>query len=85
MIYVTLEVTKKGGDVIMLDANKLRGLIVEKGYTQKDMADLLGITPKTFYTKMTNGGFGIDEAKILIDKLNIEKPCEIFFASNVTS
>lgn len=68
----------------MLDANKLKGVIVENGYTQKDMAELLGVTPKTFYTKMATSGFGIDEAKILIDHLNIEKPCEIFFANNVT-
>lgn len=68
----------------MLDANKLKGVIVENGYTQKDMAKLLGVTPKTFYAKMATSGFGIDEAKILIDHLNIEKPCEIFFANNVT-
>lgn len=68
----------------MLDANKLKGVIVENGYTQKDMAELLGVTPKTFYAKMATSGFGIDEAKILIDHLNIEKPCEIFFANNVT-
>ena len=84
MIYVTSKVTKKEGNKHMLDANKLRGVIVEKGYTQKDMADLLGVAPKTFYAKMANSGFGIDEAKILIDHLNIEKPCEIFFASDVT-
>lgn len=69
----------------MLDANKLRGAIVQNGYTQKDMAKLLGITPKTFYAKMANSGFGIDEAKILIDHLNIKNPCDIFFANNVTS
>lgn len=69
----------------MLDANKLRGAIVQNGYTQKDMAKLLGITPKTFYAKMANSGFGIDEAKILIDHLNIKNPCDIFFANDVTS
>lgn len=68
----------------MLDANKLRGAIVQNGYTQKDMAKLLGITPKTFYTKMATSGFGIDEAKILIDHLDIKNPSDIFFASNVT-
>lgn len=83
-MYVTSKVTRRKGGISMLDANKLKGVIVENGYTQKDMAELLGVTPKTFYTKMATSGFGIDEAKILIDHLNIEKPCEIFFANNVT-
>ena len=70
--------------IYVLDANKLRGAIVQNGYTQKDMAKLLGITPKTFYAKMATSGFGIDEAKILIDHLNIKNPCDIFFANDVT-
>lgn len=68
----------------MLDSNKLKAAIVEKGFNQVDMAKILKITPKTFYNKMQTGGFGIDEAKVLIDTLDIKNPTEIFFADKVT-
>lgn len=62
----------------MLDSNKLKAAIVEKGYSQLDMAKMLEITPKTFYKKMQTGAFGIDEAKKLINTLDIKNPNEIF-------
>lgn len=68
----------------MIDTNKLRGIIVENGKTQCDVAKMLGMTPKTFYTKMKKGVFGSDEIQIMIDKLNIHNPMDIFFAKKVT-
>lgn len=56
------------------------GKIAENGYSQKDMAEAIGITPKTFYAKMKAGVFGSDEIEIMIDKLAIEDPVAIFFA-----
>ena len=41
-----------GGMSKMIDTAKLKGLIVEKGYTQGDIAKEIGITPKTFYERM---------------------------------
>lgn len=64
--------------------NKLRGLIVEKGLTQSDVAKEIGITPKTFYEKMKIGVFGSDEIEVMIDLLDIEDPAAIFFAKEVT-
>ena len=64
----------------MINTNKLRGLIVEQGYTQADVAKIIGITPKTFYDKMKKGVFGSDEIQIMIDTLQIEDPTAIFFA-----
>ena len=63
----------------MIRTDKLRGLIAEKGYSQTDMANAIGITPKTFYEKMQKGIFGSDEMQILIDKLDIKDPAAIFF------
>lgn len=68
----------------MIDTNKLRGAIVSKGYSQSDVAKMLDITPKTFYLKMQKGVFGTDEAKAMIDFLDIDNPTEIFFADEVT-
>lgn len=64
----------------MIKTDKLRGKIVENGYSQMDVAKRIGITPKTFYEKMKNGVFGSDEIQIMIDMLHIENPVSIFFA-----
>ena len=68
----------------MIDTNALRGVIAKNGLSQCDVANLLGISPKTFYSKMKIGVFGSDEMQIMVDKLNIENPVEIFFAKEVT-
>lgn len=64
----------------MIKTDKLRGRIAECGYSQKDVAKAIGITPKTFYEKMKIGVFGSDEIQVMIDKLAIEDPVAIFFA-----
>jgi len=64
----------------LIRTDKLRGLIVERGHSQQDVAKMIGITPKTFYEKMKNGVFGSDEIQIMIDELHIEDPVSIFFA-----
>lgn len=64
----------------MIKTNDLRGIIAKNGFSQTDVAQMIGITPKTFYEKMKNGVFGSDEIQIMIDKLNIDDPISIFFA-----
>ena len=64
----------------MIKTNELKGIIVKNGLTQSDVANLIGITPKTFYEKMKIGAFGSDEIQIMIDKLHIDDPMSIFFA-----
>ena len=69
----------------MVDSNALRGIIVSRGKTQRDVAIHIGIAPKTFYSKMKKGIFGSDEMEKMIDYLEIEHPLPIFFAKKVTS
>lgn len=64
----------------MIKTNELRGVIAKNGYSQSDVARMIGITPKTFYEKMKNGVFGSNEIQIMIDRLHIEDPVSIFFA-----
>ena len=64
----------------MIKTDELRGVIAKNGYTQTDVAKMIGITPKTFYLKMKNGVFGSDEIQIMIEKLHIDEPVSIFFA-----
>lgn len=64
----------------MVKTDELRGVIAKNGYSQTDVAKMIGITPKTFYEKMKTGIFGSDEIQIMIEELNIEDPMSIFFA-----
>ena len=64
----------------MVDTNRLKGIIVQNGKSQEDVAYQIGISPKTFYLHMKKGVFGSDEIEKMIDYLNIEDPMAIFFA-----
>lgn len=64
----------------MIKTDDLKGIIVKRKKTQKDIAKILNISPKTFYAKMAKGVFGSDEIEIMIDELQIENPIDIFFA-----
>ncbi len=67
----------------MVNTNKLRGIIAERGLSQQDVAEMIGKTPKTFYEKMKKGKFDSDEIMDMVSGLNIENPAEIFFATDV--
>ena len=67
----------------MVNTNKLRGIIAERGLDQKDVAEMIGKSPKTFYEKMKKGKFDSDEIMEMVSGLKIENPAEIFFATDV--
>lgn len=68
----------------MINANKIRARIVELGMTQKQLAEMIGISEKTLSVKMNNGKFGLDEADKMIKVLKIEQPEKYFFTKEVT-
>ena len=68
----------------MLNRNALRAEIVRNGLTQRDVAKIIGVSEKTFISRMKKGVFGTDEVEAMIKHLNIKDPTSIFFASNVT-
>ena len=68
----------------MIDTNALRGAIAAKGMTQQDVAVHIGMSPKTFYSKMKKGVFGSDEMESMITLLSIDNPSAIFFMQKVT-
>lgn len=68
----------------MLNKNALKAEFVKNGLTQKDVAEMLGISEKTFISRMKKGAFGTDEAEIMIRNLDIQNPAAIFFATEVT-
>ena len=62
----------------MVDTNRLRGIIAERGLSQRKVAESLGMAEKTFYLKMKRGVFGTDEAEQMIHLLGIKNPIDIF-------
>ena len=64
----------------MIRTDELKGVIAKNGYSQSDVAGMIGVTPKTFYEKKKIGVFGSDEIQIMIEKLHINDPISIFFA-----
>lgn len=68
----------------MIDTAALRGIIAEKGFSQRAIAQKLGMTDKTFYSKMNKKKFDSDEMNAMVRILEIKNPSEIFFARKVT-
>lgn len=66
----------------MLDVQKLKGKIVEKGKSVESVSAELGINPATFYRKLKNNSFEINEADKLVDILDLtnEEAIAIFFS-----
>jgi transcriptional regulator with XRE-family HTH domain len=68
----------------VVNTKELRAYMVRKELTQKEVAEKLNISEKTFYLRMKNGVFGSDEIEALIDLLGIDDPMSVFFAQTVT-
>ena len=69
----------------MLDVQKLKGKIVEKGKSVESVSAELGINPATFYRKLKNNSFEINEADKLVDILSLtnDEAVSIFFSNAV--
>ena len=51
-----------------------------KGVTKRELCELLGINPATFWRKCTGySDFTLREIRQIVAKLQIENPCPIFF------
>ena len=71
----------------MVNVNKLKGKIVEKGYSVEKLAKEIGVDKTTIYRKINNNGetFTIDEADRIVNvlSLNAEEAQSIFFSQFV--
>ena len=67
----------------MIRTDVLKGIITEKGLSQRKVAKELGISEKTFYAKMKKGILNSNEIEGLITLLDIQEPQAIFFAPKV--
>lgn len=70
----------------MVNAMKLRGKIVEKGFTQEQLSKALGIHISTLNRRLKTGeDFTIGQANKIVEILNLtkEEAFEIFFNHKV--
>lgn len=68
------------------DMNKLRGKLYEKGITQEELANEIGINSSTFSRKMRADGlaFTVGQMHMIVDTLHLtgEEACQIFLLQN---
>jgi transcriptional regulator with XRE-family HTH domain len=69
----------------MLNVLEFKAAMVRKGYTQKMLAEKLGISEKTLCERLKAQRFGTEEIEQLIPLLEISDPMAIFFDGVVTS
>jgi DNA-binding Xre family transcriptional regulator len=71
----------------MVNINKLKGKIIEKGLTVEKLAEKIGIDRSTIYRKMSASGksFTIKEANLICQALELsgQEAMTIFFADYV--
>ena len=63
----------------MVNVLALKAEIVRNGYTQSRLARELGMSSRTFSTRLKKGVFGSDEIETIIQILRIKEPFPIFF------
>lgn len=67
-----------------MDANKLKGLMVEKKYTQSKLAIELNLSVQSLNAKLNGRNqFTLDEVVKISKILNVEDPRDIFFTGTV--
>ena len=69
---------------MMLNVPEFKAAMVRKGFTQKMIAEKLGVSEKTLCERIKAKRFGTEEIEILIPLLDIQDPMAIFFDGVVT-
>lgn len=65
----------------MLNVWEFKAAMARKGYTQKALAKVLGISEKTFADRIKHKCFGSDEIEKLVFVLEIRDPIPVFFSN----
>ena len=69
---------------IVINVNRLKGEIVAKGMTQKQVADAIGISDRAFRARLKNGRFNTNQIEKIAIILGLKNPWDIFFTHEVT-
>ncbi len=62
----------------MINSSKLKGRIIEKGFSVPKMAGKVNVTPKTFYIKLEKGDFKVSELEKMMPLLGYESMDDFF-------
>lgn len=65
----------------MLDVRALKAEMVKNGYTQVTLSEAIGMSPRTFSTRLKTGDFGTKEIEEITSILKLQNPWQIFFAT----
>lgn len=65
----------------MLNVRALKAEMARHGYNNTTLAKELGISTRTLTTRLHTGDFGSKEIEVMIKKLHLQNPMEIFFCS----
>lgn len=68
----------------MVDVEKLKDIIFRERLSQRQVAQYLGMSDKTFYNRMKKGVFNSDEMYAMVELLHIDDPKSVFFAKKVS-
>ena len=81
MIYCTVLQCRRKEGRTLINSNKLKGRLVERGLTQKNVADVLGIAQPTVNQKINNiRPMDLNEAEKLAELLDIKpEEFQIYF------
>lgn len=80
IILVTSQVHRGRLEVkSVVNVNLLKSYMVKAGYTQKMLAQELGISEQTLTRKLKKRVFGTDEASKIVELLSIDNPQAVFF------
>ncbi|MDD3335296.1 MAG: DUF739 domain-containing protein [Eubacteriales bacterium] len=63
----------------MLRKDLLRQWIADNHMTMCQLANGLGLTSRTLYSRMKKGDFRLEEVDAMIHMLHMTNPCEVFF------
>lgn len=63
-----------------MNIKALRGLLIKRGVTQKQAAEIIGISQNTFSRRMRDESFGSEEMDALVRALRLDRPEKIFFS-----
>ena len=63
----------------MVNVNLFKAYMVKAGYTQKKLAQELGVSEQTITRRLKKRAFGTDEAAKIVQLLNIDDPQAVFF------
>jgi len=63
----------------VVDTNKLKGLIVERGLTQTEVYSRMGLSKRQWQGRIEKKKFDSDDMMQLISILDIDNPSPIFF------